>query len=268
MNIKKFKAITPSLRHRKILESIAHDPFEPLVKGKVSPGFRNNTGRITVRHRGGGHKRRNRIVDLNYINSRNSEYEIIRLDYDPNRTGLLALCRTRTGSTVTKPITNSHAGAGVWIGQHKYFYKLALIGQKPGDIIINKIEKKLEDISVGSEISTIEVKAGQGGKLCRSAGSYATLLGKTDKGAIIQLPSEEVKTISNQCWATEGRVSNEKNSLTKLGKAGASRWLGRRPIVRGEAMNPIDHPHGGKTRGGRPLKNIWGKLAKWVPLKR
>jgi large subunit ribosomal protein L2 len=101
MSIKKFNAITPSLRHRKIVASIKHDPFEPLLKGKPSPGFRNNTGRITVRHRGGGHKRRMRIIDLSYKNSKNTPYEIVRLDYDPNRTGYLALCRTIPKLTVT-----------------------------------------------------------------------------------------------------------------------------------------------------------------------
>lgn len=268
MKIKKLKPITPGQRHRKIIESIKNEGFEPLIKGKVSAGFRNNTGRITIRHRGGGHKRRYRNVDLNYLNGKNTQYEILRIDYDPNRTGLLALCRTKLALNNNNLRKNKDLdGSGIWIDGHKYFYKLAQIGDKAGEIR-NNLENKLDNISIGSVISTIEIKSGQGAKLCRSAGTYATLLGKTEKGAIIKLPSEEIKTISKNCWATLGRISNEKHNLISLGKAGVSRWLGRRPIVRGEAMNPIDHPHGGKTRGGRPLKNIWGKLAKWVPLKR
>jgi len=236
--------------------------------GKASSGFRNNRGRITVRHRGGGHKRNLRIVDFKSLNARNTPFEVLRWDYDPTRSGLLALCRTTIpASSIAK---RSPVKAGVWVSNHKYFYVLAAQGVTPGTII-NPQETKigntlaLKNITIGSEVHNIEAQPGQGGKYSRAAGSCSVLLGLTPTSAIVQLPSSQVRHLPLQCKATLGRVANPQHNQTVLGKAGASRWLGRRPRVRGEVTNPIDHPHGGKTRGGRPLKNIWGKLAKWVP---
>jgi len=283
MQLKTFKPITPSLRHRKIVPSISHDPFKPLIVGKASKGFRNNRGRITVRHRGGGHKRSYRIIDWQNLNSQNAPFEVLRWDYDPSRSGLLALCKTvnrvEHGVTAATGVVTANGGpfpgaspakAGIWAGGHKYFYILASQDVVPGTIIRPQETKigntlPLQLVSIGSEIHNIEAHPGHGGKYSRAAGSSSILLGLTPSSAIIQLPSSQVKHISPQCRATLGRVANPEHNQTVLGKAGASRWLGRRPVVRGEVTNPIDHPHGGKTRGGRPLKNIWGKLAKWVP---
>ena len=262
--MKKFKPITPSSRHRIIIKCSPFKPFKPLVSGSPKSGFRNNLVRITIRHRGGGHKINFRSVDLNRINSNHSPFKLIRLEKDPNRSAFIALCKTinKTNITVKKEEKS------VRINGYKYFYILAPHNVLPGTTIDPNLitigsTLQLKNIQLGTLIHNVEYKGVC--KIARSAGTYCTVISHLPSSTIIKLPSNKLLELPSVNKATIGIVSNINNNKIVLGKAGASRWIGRRPIVRGEVMNPIDHPHGGKTRGGRPLKNIWGKLAKWVP---
>ena len=272
--MKKFKPITPGSRHRIIIKVIHHQhkPFKPLITGLPATGFRNNLGRITVRHRGGGHKRNFRFIDLFRLNSNHSPFQILRLEKDPNRTGLIALCKTLNSAEnlSLKKDVNS-----VRIKGYKYFYILAPHNVSPG-LIINPAlisigsSIELSKIPLGTIIHNVQMNATKPGQIARSAGTYCTVISHNLKNSssVIKLPSKKLLELPSSNKATIGIVSNILNNRKSLGKAGASRWIGRRPIVRGEVMNPIDHPHGGKTRGGRPLKNVWGNLAKWVPTSR
>ena len=261
--MKKFKPITPGLRHRIIIKSFNFKPFKPLITGLPKTGFRNNLGRITVRHRGGGHKTNFRFIDFFRFNSNHSPFTILRIEKDPNRSGFIALCKTL--NNFDKIINIKKDTNSVWIKGYKYFYILAPHDLSPGDIIDPNL------VSIGS---TLPLKLIQLGTLvhnvkstfARSAGTFCTIISHLNNdNTVIKLPSKKLIELPSTNKATIGIVSNIDNNKKVLGKAGASRWIGRRPVVRGEVMNPIDHPHGGKTRGGRPLKNIWGKLAKWVP---
>lgn len=264
--MKKFKPVTPGLRHRLIIKSLKFKPFKPLISGLPKSGFRNNLGRITVRHRGGGHKFNFRHIDINRLNSNHSPLKILRIEKDPNRTSFIALCKTQILNNFNlnlKKEVNS-----VRVKGYKYFYILAPHNVLAGtiiepDLITIGSTLPLYKIQLGSLIHNVELNGSC--KIARSAGTYCTVISHTDTTTTIKLPSKNLLELPNTNKATLGIVSNIDNNRTILGKAGASRWIGRRPVVRGEVMNPIDHPHGGKTRGGRPIKNIWGKLAKWVP---
>ena len=265
--MKKFKPITPGLRHRLIIKSSNFKPFKPLISGLPKTGFRNNLGRITVRHRGGGHKLNFRHIDINRINSNHSPFQILRMEKDPNRTSFIALCKTLIENKNTIEYKNAEFNS-VRIKGYKYFYILAPHNVLPGtiikpDLITLGSTLPLSKIPLGTLIHNIEYN----GRciIARSAGTFCTVISQNISSTTIKLPSKKLLELPNTNIATLGIVSNIDNNRTVLGKAGASRWIGRRPIVRGEATNPIDHPHGGKTRGGRPLKNIWGNLAKWVP---
>lgn len=254
MALKTFNPTTPSQRQLIQVDKSAlwkGRPHKSLTKGLIKTGGRNNTGRITSWHRGGGHKRLYRIIDFKR-NKFDVEAEVQRIEYDPNRTAFIALIKYK---------------------DDEMSYILAPNGLKEGDIIIssegadikpgNSIS--LKNIPVGTTIHNIEMKVGKGGQLARSAGVIVTLVGKDSGYAQIKMPSGELRLVSLECRATIGSVSNADKKNTKIGKAGRSRWLGRRPVVRGVAMNPIDHPHGGgegKTSGGRHPVTPWGKPTK------
>lgn len=256
--MKQFKPTTPSLRHRIIVPSLPSRSFKPLTHGLAKSTFRNNQGRITIRHRGGGHKRNYRVIDFLRLNSRKTPFKVVRIEYDPNRSAFIALCQT----IKPYPIKSKNL-ISAYTDNYKYFYILAPGDINPGDIIeTGKIgsAQPLEKFLIGQTVYNIE------GKYVRSAGTFATIIKFDDRLCWVKLTSGEIKSFDKTSVATLGRVSNINHNLEILGKAGVSRWLGHRPVVRGEVMNPIDHPHGGKTRGGRPLKNIWGQLAKWTRL--
>ena len=227
------------------------EPHAPLLASKSSTGGRNNHGRITTRHRGGGHKQRYRIVDFKR-NKIGVPSKVERIEYDPNRSAHIALLLFADG-------------------ERRYI--LAPKGVKVGDEIRNGSDAPIKpgnampmrNIPVGTLIHNIEMKLGKGGQIARSAGSSAQLVARTGEHATLRLRSGEMRKILADCMATIGEVGNAEHGLRSLGKAGASRWRGKRPTVRGVAMNPVDHPHGGgegRTSGGRHPVSPWGTPAK------
>ncbi|RME93832.1 MAG: 50S ribosomal protein L2 [Candidatus Hydrogenedentota bacterium] len=256
MAVKKFKPITPGLRFKTVIKSeeITTDkPYKGLVTGKKSNAGRNNYGRITVRRRGGGHKRLYRIIDFKR-DKWNIPAKVEAIEYDPNRSANIARLLYADGDRryIIAPL-------GIKVGQ-------AIIAGDP-----DKIEMEvgnttyLGKIPVGTNVHNIELQIGKGGALARSAGAYATISGHDGDYTIVKLPSGEVRKIHSNCKATIGVVGNLDHEKVSIGKAGRSRWLGRRPKVRGVAMNPVDHPHGGgegKTSGGRHPVTPWGQPTK------
>ena len=258
--IKKYNPITPGTRFKIILKNkkLEKNKLEKKLICKLNKrGGRNNTGRITVRHRGGGHKRRYRNILFkrnNFIGS------VCSFEYDPNRTAFLAKVFSFNTS--------------------EYFYILAPKGLIVGDeITYNSSMGKLSvgdstllrNISIGSLIHNIEIKPGRGGQLVRTAGNFAQLIEKVNGFARIRLKSGEQRLISLNCFASLGIIDNLDHRLINRGKAGAVRWLGRRPSVRGVAMNPVDHPHGGgegRTSGGRPSVTPNGRCTKGSPTRK
>jgi len=243
MGIKKFKPITPGRRHMTVLdfsEITKTEPEKSLVVTKKSTAGRNNQGKVTVRFRGGGHKRKYRIIDFKRDKD-GIPAKVAAIEYDPNRTAFIALLHYADGEKR---------------------YIIAPEGLKVGDEVMSGPESpikvgnalQLKDIPVGTVIHNIELYPGRGGQLVRAAGTWAQYMGKDETGkyAIIKLPSGEIRKINLKCKATIGRVSNPDNENISLGKAGRSRWLGRRPHVRGSAMNAVDHPHGG-GKGKAPI---------------
>jgi len=226
-------------------------PVAALVEKKSKNGGRNNYGRITVRHQGGGHKRHYRIVDFRR-NKDGIPGVVERLEYDPNRSAHLALVKYSDGERryILAP-KGVEAGASVVSGEDAPI--------KPGNAL------PLKAIPVGTVIHNVEMKPGKGGQLARSAGSYAQLAAREGAYATLRLRSGEMRRIHTDCRATIGEVGHSEHNLRKIGKAGAQRWRGIRPTVRGVAMNPVDHPHGGgegKTSGGRHPVSPWGKPTK------
>jgi len=220
---------------------------EPLVEKKTSTGGRNNHGRITVRHRGGGHKRRYRMVDFKR-RKHDVSGRIERLEYDPNRSAFIALVKYDDGELayILAPQRVS-VGDSVIAGER--------VDIKPGNAM------PMENIPVGTIIHNIEMKPGGGGKIARAAGTYAQLVGKDAGFAQLRLGSGELRMVPARCMATVGSVSNPDNKNINKAKAGRNRWLGWRPTVRGVVMNPVDHPHGGgegRTSGGRHPVTPWG----------
>ncbi len=222
-------------------------PHKSLLSKKIRTSGRNNNGRITVRHRGGGHKQHYRIIDFKR-NKDGIPAKIERLEYDPNRSANIALLLYNDG-------------------ERRYI--IAPKDIKTGDIIIsgNHVPIKsgncmpLRSIPMGTLVHCIELKPGKGAQISRSAGGYAQIVAREDRYATLRLRSGEVRKISVECRATLGEVGNSTHSLISLGKAGAKRWRGIRPTVRGVAMNPVDHPHGGgegRTSGGRHPVTPWG----------
>ena len=226
-------------------------PYAPLLAKKTKHSGRNNQGRITVRHRGGGHKQHYRIVDFKRLDD-GIPATVERLEYDPNRSAHLALLKYANGKRayIIAP-KNVVAGHELMSGPEAPI--------KVGNTL------PLRNIPVGSVIHCIEMKPGKGAQLARSAGASVQLVAKEGVYAILRLRSGEMRKITLDCRATIGEVCNSEHSLRKLGKAGASRWRGRRPTVRGVVMNPVDHPHGGgegKTSGGRHPVSPWGMPTK------
>ena len=254
MAMKSFNPTTPGRRGLVLVDRSGlwkGKPERSLTEGLKSMGGRNNHGRITARRRGGGHKRRYRIIDFKRLKY-DMEATVERLEYDPNRTAFIALVKYSDGdlSYILAP-QRLRAGDKVISG------KAADI--KPGNAM------PMQSIPVGTIIHNIEMKVGKGGQIARSAGTYAQIIGKDQGYAQLRLSSGELRLVRAECMATIGAVSNPDQKNIKLGKAGRKRWLGKRPQVRGVAMNPIDHPHGGgegRTSGGRHPVTPWGKPTK------
>ena len=254
MALKSYKPTTPGQRALIIVDrSGLHKgkPVKHLTEGLTKSGGRNNTGRMTARRRGGGHKRTYRMIDF-----KRRKWDMVatveRLEYDPNRTAFIALVKYEDGelSYILAP-QRLAAGDKIVAGLK--------VDVKPGNAM------PLKSIPVGTIIHNIEMKPGKGGQIARSAGTFAQLVGRDQAYAIIRLTSGEQRLVLGECMATIGAVSNPDQSNINLSKAGRSRWLGRRPSVRGVAMNPVDHPHGGgegRTSGGRHPVTPWGKPTK------
>jgi large subunit ribosomal protein L2 len=255
MALKTFRPMTPSLRQLVIVDrSELHKgkPVKALTEGKSSQGGRNNLGRITVRFRGGGHKRVYRLVDFKRRSRLGETATVERLEYDPNRTAFIALIKYADGtqSYILAPQRLS-AGATVTAGENADI--------KPGNAM------PISAIPVGTIVHNIELKVGKGGQIARSAGSYAQIVGRDQGYVIIRLNSGEQRFVLGACFATVGAVSNPDHMNINLGKAGRNRWLGKKPGNRGVSMNPVDHPHGGgegRTSGGRHPVSPWGKPTK------
>ncbi len=222
-------------------------PYEPLVEKKQKTGGRNNTGRITTRHVGGGHKQKYRIIDFKRDKD-NIPAKVERLEYDPNRSANIALLLYADGE-------RRYIVAPAKVGVGDELVSGPTAPMKPGNCL------PLRNIPVGSTIHCIEMKPGKGAQLARSAGAAVQLVAREGQYATLRLRSGEMRKISSDCRATLGEVSNSEHNLRSLGKAGAKRWRGVRPTVRGVAMNPVDHPHGGgegRTSGGRHPVTPWG----------
>jgi large subunit ribosomal protein L2 len=254
MALKTFKPATPSQRQLVLVdrsELYKGKPVKGLTEGKTSTGGRNNNGRITVRWRGGGHKRAYRLVDF-----RRTKYDmpavVERLEYDPNRTAFIALIRYEDGE-----LSYILAPQRLAVGDSVVAGRQADI--KPGNAM------PLQSMPVGTIVHNVEMRPGKGGQIARSAGTYAQYVGRDQGYAILRLNSGEQRLVHQNCMATVGAVSNPDHGNISIGKAGRNRWLGKKPSVRGVAMNPVDHPHGGgegRTSGGRHPVTPWGKPTK------
>jgi large subunit ribosomal protein L2 len=254
MALKTFKPTTPSQRQL-VLVDRSHlwkgKPVKALTEGLSKSGGRNNTGRVSVWHRGGGHKRTYRVVDFKRT-KRGVRATVERLEYDPNRTAFIALIKYQDGELAYILAPQRLAVGDTVIADEK-------VDVKPGNAM------PLASMPIGTIVHNVEMKPGKGGQLARAAGAYVQLVGRDAGYAILRLNSGETRMVPSTCMATVGAVSNPDNSNVSLSKAGRSRWLGRKPTVRGVAMNPIDHPHGGgegRTSGGRHPVTPWGKSTK------
>ncbi|PIE83266.1 MAG: 50S ribosomal protein L2 [Candidatus Contendobacter odensis] len=250
MPIVKTKPTSPGRRFVvKVMNPQLHKgrPYEPLLEKKSRSGGRNNTGRITVRHQGGGHKQHYRIIDFKR-NKDNIPARVERLEYDPNRSAHIALLLYADGER-----RYMVAPRGVGVGAVVLSGSAAAI--KAGNAL------PLRSIPVGTQVHCIELRPGKGAQIARSAGASVQLVAREGSYATLRLRSGEIRKVHVDCKATIGEVGNSEHSLRSLGKAGARRWRGIRPTVRGVAMNPVDHPHGGgegRTSGGRHPVSPWG----------
>jgi large subunit ribosomal protein L2 len=254
MGIKKFKPITPTLRYRTVSdfsEITKKAPEKSLLEPVKKSGGRNNKGRITMRRRGGGHKRRYRVIDFKR-RKLNVPSKVAAVEYDPNRSARIALLHYADGEKryILAP-NDLKVGDTVVAGPE--------VDIKPGNAL------PLDKVPLGSMVHNIEMIPGRGGQMARSAGSYAQLMAKEGDMATLKLPSGEMRMVRRECYATIGQVGNLDHENVVWGKAGKTRWMGRRPKVRGVAMNPVDHPLGGgegKSSGGRHPVTPWGKPTK------
>ena len=251
MAIVKCKPTSPGRRHLvKVVNPDLHKgkPHAPLLEKKSKTGGRNNNGRITVRHHGGGHKQHYRIIDLKRNDKDGIPAKVERLEYDPNRSANIALALYADGERR---------------------YVLAAKGMQAGDIIISGVDAAIKagntlpmrNIPVGTTVHAVEMKPGKGAQIARSAGTYVQIIARDNSYVTLRLRSGEMRKVLVDCRATIGEVCNAEHMLRQLGKAGASRWRGVRPTVRGVVMNPVDHPHGGgegRTSGGRHPVSPWG----------
>lgn len=254
MALKHFNPTTPGQRQLVIVDRSGlykGKPVKALTEGLSSKGGRNNYGRVTARYQGGGHKRSYRFVDFKRL-KRDMVATVERLEYDPNRTAFIALIRYEDGQ-LSYIIAPQRLAAGDKV------IASSTADVKPGNAM------PLASMPVGTIIHNVEMKPGKGGQIARSAGTYAQLVGRDQGMAILRLNSGEQRLVSGSCYATVGAVSNSDHANINDGKAGRSRWRGKRPHVRGVAMNPVDHPHGGgegRTSGGRHPVSPWGKPTK------
>ncbi|MBL1416850.1 50S ribosomal protein L2 [Moritella sp.] len=251
MAIVKCKPTSPGRRHLvKVVNPDLHKgkPHAPLLEKKSKTGGRNNNGRITVRHHGGGHKQHYRIIDLKRNDKDGIPAKVERLEYDPNRSANIALALYADGERR---------------------YVLAAKGMQAGDIIVSGVDAAIKagntlpmrNIPVGTTVHAVEMKPGKGAQIARSAGTYVQIIARDNSYVTLRLRSGEMRKVLVDCRATIGEVGNAEHMLRQLGKAGASRWRGVRPTVRGVVMNPVDHPHGGgegRTSGGRHPVSPWG----------
>jgi len=250
MPVKRFKPTSPGRRFQTVLvntDITAHRPEKSLTKGLVKSGGRNNSGRVTSRRRGGGHKRLYRFIDFKR-DKREMPAKVVSIEYDPNRTANIALLTYEDGEKRYILAPNElQAGQSIIAGTK--------VDVKIGNAM------PLKNIPEGTLVHNVELKIGKGGQLGRSAGATIQLMAKEGNHALLKLPSGEMRKVHHNCFATIGQVGNIDSENVSIGKAGRSRWLGRKPKVRGVAMNPIDHPHGGgegKSSGGRHPCTPWG----------
>ncbi len=254
MGLKQYKPTTPGRRYMQVsdfADLTADTPFKPLTAPMHKRGGRNNRGRMTVRHRGGGHKRRYRIVDFKR-DKRDIPALVETIEYDPNRSARIALLKYADGERRYILAPNGlQVGDPVSAGES--------VEVKPGNAM------PLTRVPLGSFVHNVELKPGKGGQMARGAGTAAQLMARERGQAILRLPSKEMRMVPQECFATIGQVGNPTHENINWGKAGKSRHRGRRPRVRGVAMNPVDHPHGGgegKSSGGRHPVSPWGKPTK------
>jgi len=251
MGIKKFRPITPGTRQRSILDNdvvTRKGPEKSLTESNASKGGRNHHGHVTMRRRGGGHKRRYRRIDFKR-DKHGVEGRVAHIEYDPNRSANIALIHYADGEKryILHP-------KGLSVGD-------AVMSGPSADVRVGST-LPLELIPLGTSVHNVELKPGKGGQMARSAGSGVQVVAKEGEYVTLRLPSTEVRRVRKECSATIGEVGNSDHELTVIGKAGANRWRGRRPKVRGVAMNPVDHPLGGgegRSSGGRPPVSPWGK---------
>jgi large subunit ribosomal protein L2 len=254
MAIKKYKPITPARRYYTVVSGsdITTDkPHKPLTEGKKRISGRNNKGRITTRRRGGGAKKLYRKIDFKR-DKRDIEARVESIEYDPNRSARIALVCYLDGER-RYILAPDKLGTGSRI----------IAGERVRVAVGNAMP--LGNIPLGTIVHNVELQPGKGGQIARSAGAFIQLVGKEGKDCIIKLPSGETRIVNEKCYATIGQIGNQDHFNVSLGKAGRSRWLGRRPKVRGVAMNPVDHPHGGgegRSSGGRHPVTPWGTPTK------
>jgi large subunit ribosomal protein L2 len=248
MGIRQFKPVTKGTRFRAVAdftEITRSTPEKSLLEPLKKTAGRDNHGHISMRRRGGGHKRMYRLVDFKR-NKHGVSAVVQEIEYDPNRSARIALVQYDDGEKR---------------------YILQPKGLKPGDRIVSGPGADvrtgnalpLREVPLGTAVHNVELKIGKGGEMCRSAGMSAQVVAKEGDYVTLRMPSTEMRLVHGNCLATIGEVGNAEHELLSLGKAGAARWRGRRPRVRGEVMNPVDHPHGGRTRGGRNVVTPWGK---------
>ena len=248
MPIRQFKPVTKSSRFRSVAdftEITRSTPEKSLTEPLKKSGGRDNHGHIAMRRIGGGHKRMYRIID--FKRNRFGQPATVReIEYDPNRSARIALVEYGDGEKryVIHP-------KGLKVGD--------VITSGPGTDVRLGNALPLGEIPLGTAVHNIELKVGKGGQICRSAGMSAQVMAKEGEYVTLRMPSSEVRLVHQRCLATIGEVGNAEHELESWGKAGKSRWMGKRPKVRGEVMNPVDHPHGGRTRGGRNVVSPWGK---------
>jgi large subunit ribosomal protein L2 len=248
MPIRQFKPVTKSSRFRSVAdftEITRSTPEKSLLEPLKKSGGRDNHGHIAMRHTGGGHKRKYRIIDFKR-NRLGQPATVREIEYDPNRSARIALVQYEDGEKryILHP-------KGLKVGD--------VVSSGPGTDVRLGNALPLGEIPLGTAVHNIELKVGKGGQICRSAGMSAQVMAKEGEYVTLRMPSSEVRMVHQRCLATIGEVGNAEHELESWGKAGKSRWMGQRPKVRGEVMNPVDHPHGGRTRGGRNVVSPWGK---------
>ncbi len=248
MPIRQFKPVTKSSRFRSVsdfAEITRSTPEKSLLEPIKKSGGRDNHGHISMRRIGGGHKRKYRIIDFKR-NRLGDPATVREIEYDPNRSARIALVQYADGEKryILHP-------KGLKVGD--------VISSGPGTDVRLGNALPLGEIPLGTDVHNVELKIGKGGQVCRSAGMSAQVMAKEGDYVTLRMPSTEVRLVHMRCLATIGEVGNAEHELESWGKAGKSRWMGQRPKVRGEVMNPVDHPHGGRTRGGRNVVSPWGK---------